>query len=396
MSRGKPDSSMSNDSFSDGAPSSDYDPYQNEQNPVTYHIDYSHFPKPIPIFGRLFGYNDAMVSQLVQRKLDNATKLLNRPVTQDEATALAYFSAKQVSIMSYGSPAGLAGGLWRCYATIDTFQFPFFKPDLEKFRFDKFPSTRAPVLRDLRAIAAWHMVRAASYSTVGITIGNILFGSYAASVTVAGEMLDTRLKTYVEAIRERQRQNIPQGTKGSQPQTGQTGTISTGGSKLPYDQSPAGIFGQADMTPSSGTYDSGVQVQPQRRQWPLPRQIPPQAPQAPADDQAKPFDMFDGASPTSGQGMMGDITPAQPQGSAWERLRRGEKPAAAPSTTTYQQQQRQTQREQRDGSTIGDGYTFSRSDEERSYAKEEAQKEFDARIELERRGGDFNAGNKRW
>ncbi len=97
-----------------------------------------------------------------------------------------------------------------------------------------------------------------------------------------------------------------------------------------------------------------------------------------------------------------------PQGSAWDRLRRGEKPAPVPQKSggkhptkqsAWSRQQDETQREQKEGSTMGDSFAFSKSEEERNYAKEEAQKEFDARVERERRGGDFSQGGgdqRRW
>jgi hypothetical protein len=44
---------------------------------------------------------------------------------------------------------------------------------------------------------------------------------------------------------------------------------------------------------------------------------------------------------------------------------------------------------------VGDSYSFSNSDEERQLAKTEAQKEFDARIERERQGRDFDDRGRR-
>ena len=96
-----------------------------------------------------------------------------------------------------------------------------------------------------------------------------------------------------------------------------------------------------------------------------------------------------------------------PQGSAWDRLRRGEKPTPIPqnsggkpppSQSQWSRRQSETQREQTEGSTTGN-FAFSKTEEERNYAKEEAQKEFDARVERERRGGDFSQGGgdqRRW
>lgn len=399
---------MSNDSFADSAPSSDSDPYDAANENANYHIDRTNFPKPMPIFGPLFGFNDKRFSMFLQTRVANARQILDRPPTQDEVTALAYYTAKYMSVISWGGPLGMAGGLWRCYGTRDTFRFPFFLPNPEKFQAQAFPTARMPVLRGIWAITAWYLVRGGAYGTMGNIIGQLFFASYATSVTVVGELSDPRLKQFHEAIKkrggeaaEKRQRTLPgmpqQGQmRGSQPQAQQ--------GEMQDDGSPTGgMYGQADMTPPPGTYETAQQPSPPRRQFPQQRPVPTPAPVE--NSETSPFDIIDDASPTGGQGMYGNTTPAQTQGSAWERLRRGEKPAPNPSRTTGSansgsraQQQMQTQREQREGATLGDSYTFSKSDEERSYAKDEAQKEFDARIERERRGGDFNtgAGNRKW
>jgi hypothetical protein len=56
-------------------------------------------------------------------------------------------------------------------------------------------------------------------------------------------------------------------------------------------------------------------------------------------------------------------------------------------------------REQAQSPTASDDFAFSKENEERSLARTEAQREFDARVERERRGGDFSSGSgnqKRW
>ena len=56
----------------------------------------------------------------------------------------------------------------------------------------------------------------------------------------------------------------------------------------------------------------------------------------------------------------------------------------------FQQQQQQPKREE-------DSFAFSASEGEKSYAKDEAQKAFDERVEKERQGGDFSGGrDKKW
>ncbi|KAF8858059.1 hypothetical protein BDZ45DRAFT_591648 [Acephala macrosclerotiorum] len=398
---------MSNDSFADSAPSSDGDPYDGSTQYMSYNIDRSNFPKPMPIFGPLFGFNDKRFSMFLQARVATASQILDRPPTQEEVTALAYHTAKYMSVISWGGPLGIAGGLWRCYGTRDTFRFPFFQPNLEKLQVQAFPTPKMPVVRGLWAVTAWHLVRGSAYSIMGNIIAQIFFASYATSVTLVGELVDPRLKQFHEAIKKRGRESAEK-RQGTLPGMGQPGQMQgpqpqTQQSEIQDDASPTGgMYGQADMTPTPGTYETAPQRAPPRRQFPQRRPVPAEAPVESSD--SSPFDIIDDASPTGGQGMYGATAQPQPQsqGSAWERLRRGEKPAPVPSKTSNSgartQQQIQTQREQREGATLGESYTFSKSDEERSYARDEAQKEFDARIERERRGGDFNSGsgNRKW
>lgn len=299
----------------------------------------------------------------------------------------------------------MAGGLWRCYGTRDTFRFPFYQPNLEKLQAQTFPTPRMPVLRGFWAVMAWHLVRGLAYGNIGNIIGKIFFASYATSVTLVGEVADPRLKQFHEAIKKRGRESAEK-RQGTLPGMGQQGQMrgqqpQAQQSEMQDDASPTGgMYGQADMTPTPGTYETASQPAPPRRQFPQRTPVPTQV--TTESRESNPFDIIDDASPTGGQGLYGATTQPQPQGSAWERLRRGEKPAPVTSKTSNPgartQQQMQTQREQREGATLGDSYTFSKSDEERSYAKDEAQKEFDARIERERRGGDFSAGggNRKW
>lgn len=82
-----------------------------------------------------------------------------------------------------------------------------------------------------------------------------------------------------------------------------------------------------------------------------------------------------------------DASPSAPTASAWDRLRGnalsspGNKSPSAWSQSQAQQKQ-------------GDDFAFSSTDEERQLAKTEAQADFDARVERERRGGDFTQSSR--
>lgn len=337
--------------------------------------------------------------------------VLKRPPTSEEANALAFWSAKQLSLYSYGPPAGIAAGCYRAYMTMSTFQFPFFKPNPETFTPTVFPPGM-PLLGGRAAIIAWHTMRFAAYGVVGNFVSQVLFGSYSVSVATVGEMGDPRLKNYIEAVRKisKERFGGPNGAGGVQNQHGgPPGQQLPGGTQrnwpptrpAPYDDaSPtAGKYGDVEEAanysygdapaPDSGnsyqntTGASQPQMPPQpRRQWPARPPVPsPTAQSQSPNDNSQPFDFFDEDSPTGGRGSI-DTPPLQqqqrtrpsisPSGeSSWAKIRAGALNQAPGSTTA---------------STIGDG------------SGRESQQEFDARVERERRGEDFGGGGdqKRW
>ena len=98
---------------------------------------------------------------------------------------------------------------------------------------------------------------------------------------------------------------------------------------------------------------------------------------------------FDSASPTGGAGAVADED-GNSGGSAWDRIRQGSASGASPSNLDENTRSLTGQPEKNDDS----GFAFSSSEEEKTYARVEAQKEFDARVEKERDGGDFDSGKK--
>ncbi len=234
-----------------------------------------------------------------------------------------------------------------------------------------------------------HLARTGIYTATGMSIAGILLSSYAVSVATVGAMGDTRLRQYFEDFRKvnpsgrpPQRRSVPP------PAKKQPGSVVD-------DASPTG--GMLWEEPVTDNENAGAAPQAPRR--PVQMRSP-----STSGPESKSVDPFDDVSPAGGQDMSGNASTSQ--GSAWERLRRGEKLKSIPtegssqasSQSPWQRKQDASQKEQQQGSTLGDSFTFSKSEEERSYAKDEAQKEFDARVEKERRGGDFSqtGDQRRW
>lgn len=175
-----------------------------------------------------------------------------------------------------------------------------------------------------------------------------------------------------------------------------------------------------DMSPTAGNEAWGSQS-PQAESWesfskdpsqpaPQQQQSPPsteswnRSPTRPSQPSSLPFD--DDASPTGGlfQNEVNNPTSqsqsqsSRPGESTWDRLRRGGAPIPGERIQKPRPGEREREhREPREASSLGDSYSFVEGDEERKRAKEQAQQEFDARIERERQGKEFSSGDeKRW
>jgi hypothetical protein len=411
--------SNSSDAVAHYAPPDDIDQYAGPQKEDDmYQIDNTAFPKPIPVLGRLLGYDDHLFGENLVRKIAQINTLMGRQPTQEEVDAAGYYLAKQISIYSYGGPAGFAAGLWAAYNSRNTFRFPFYQPNLERFQSDVFPP-KLGWFRGNNARLCWHAARTSTYVLMGMVVSRFIFASYAGTVAAVGEFSDPRLKAVTAAIQAKTQQRkgslqpMQQGpAAGKQFPNGERQAATYDRSDSQDDASPTGgMFGEENTTGSPGNSEGNMAGSTQNGgQWPTsvaPSPAPRRAPNETKETFSSSFDAWDDASPTGGQGMTNSAAQT-PQGSAWDRLRRGEKPTSVPqksgpkspqSQNPWARLQNEAQREQRQGSTVGDSFAFSKSEEERAYAKEEAQKEFDARVERERTGGDFSKGGgdqRRW
>lgn len=413
----------------DGAPASDGDSYNTtspggeQGQPIQFeaNIDTSNFPKPIPVIGPLTGYTKQFYSTVLHHRLQTTMQTIERPMSQDEANAVAYWTAKQISVLSYGGPVGVLGAVYRARVTSDRFRFPFFQPDLGSFSKDHFPSPRMAWATGARATFLWHLSRYISYGALGHFFGKLLFVSYSASVTAVGELGDPRLKDMVKTLREK-----AQKARGQLPnQPRQPGMVDgvqqkdvsslwkdhrqdigddTSSADAAYenaDESTKEVSRHKSTTPYA--------TMPRTPRWPS------QATPAPQDDNPSrhtPFfgDEIDDASPTGGRGMLDDTNTTR-TGSAWDRVRlqaNTQSPNKTPSTWPSAKKTSSSPDQgpwSQGGGGLGEGQqqqyggtvTVDSKDDQQA-ARELAQREFDARVERERRGGDFNAGGdqKRW
>ena len=366
---------------------------------VSYSVDTTHFPKPIPIFGPLFGFNNKRYERILTQQCKSIMSSLQRPPNQDETNAIAYLAAKQMKIMSYGVSGGFVAGMWRAYDTRASWKYPFWKMGPN---FNPSSVTIPGGLEILRggAARAFHQIaRTSFYGSNGVILGFLMAIPYSASVFAVGIMQDPRLKNLVEANRgkfeERVKKNVGR-TEKSVEATNLTVSESrqndfedrdeikdddaspTGGQSLEgykytnYSGQPSNTYTK-DSTPQAPAYS------PRQPSWSRTAQKPKRENDSPGS-----FFGDDDASPTSSTDSQSTSTTS---GSAWDRVRQN---ASSSSRSNYGGERFRGQQGRE--SSGADNYSFSSAEEEKQLAKDEAQKDFDARLERERQGGDFGGG----
>ncbi|MCJ1400739.1 hypothetical protein MMC11_003947 [Xylographa trunciseda] len=390
-----------------------------------FEIELSNLPRAIPFFGPVFGFTSTRLARLINANLQSFVNNVHRPPTKDEAEAIAYHAAKGVSILSYGQPLGLAAGAYQAWATRKSYKFPFVKAtegfDGSVVKFGNMVLAEGQLARRF-----WHTARLGAYGVVSMFVVSTGVAGYAASVASVGQMTDPRLKDLVEALKVERRAKLER--QGVRPplQRDPTGQGPTNAGDLWKNH--RGAIGPPvvdDGSPTVGQepefadaqdmdakfYDNeGADMSDDQANTATAQPSPSQTRRGPAwnraavtrnpDVEESSFDGFygdtDDASPTapSPDSMTGRNT--QGKANAWERLRR--EAGINPSTTGNSRPGRgrvppqQGMRE--DNSSDTDSYSFSTSDEERQLAKETAQREFDAQVERERQGENFDSNSR--
>lgn len=372
------------------------------------------------------------------------SETIRRPLTESEQTAIAYYTAKGFAISSYGPTIGIGAGIYRAYATRAQFRWPMYgkvisdapaEGEVQKGFWDgqKMRAGGKEILQGVSSQAKaniLHVSRGLAYVLIGWYFAPLFVSSYAATVSAVGEIRDPRLQESNRGVREavlrnqkerkersgeivKQADAKREGRMPTFPRERDQGRGRRGGGAEVDDASPTGgammedlgideeqgrLSGAGDM---GGVLNDGQMSTAEVKARPQPGR-------SPTSNRAGTFQMekverqpkdfgsdFDDASPTGGSGAMdgGDGG----GGSVWERIRQQSASEPSDSNTGRGRGMRGAQQEQQDGSTTGDSFSFSNSEEERSYARDEAQKEFDERVEKERRGGDFSSsGGRRW
>lgn len=365
-------------------------------------IDYSRLPQR-PFFAPLFGKTYDWYRDHIAETVIFASVALKRGLSPEEREALAQIAAKKCRTLCYEPPVSLAVtyAVWR--RGYNEFRFPLYTPKSTWFDPEVFPHKKYPLYRGKVATYAWHAHRALAYYIVVHVLMSGLFESYATTVQVADTARDPRManlrKEMAERAQEfRKRAGLP---GPSQPTGGPLHDSSTpddqSGSQYGGSQYGGSQYGGPTGNENSG-FDSpdnpGAAYQ-RPAPSPSPRRQPPpaQTPAASSSDDIGGGDFFDDASPVARS----------------EQRARSAGSSSQAGVTSWAELRRQAQLGQsagQDGS--GDGqssswsragqkseeYSYSKADEEKHLAKEQAQKEFDAMLERERHAESDQ--NRKW
>ena len=390
-------------------PSSDptvYDSTAEDHDQPHYNIDSSQL-EHVPFFAPLLGYNKTVLSNRAIVRLNGNMQRLQRHLTQEEATALVYWTSRGYRMESWNGSLGFAAGMYQLYKTRSTWKYPLIKtlPDPDAFRPLGFTIARGTFARILHTGA-----RGFWYGYLGLLFGDFFGKIVGSTIVIAGQLGDPRLKELneetqamtVEELKKGQTGESQTGIKSNPRNTGRIGRQQESPSEsFGDDASPTGNQGMDGF--SSTTYsdvesttisESQSQERESSRSWNAPTSTNrSEVPRTDTDtDSSSAFfnddsEEQDPASPTSKP-----PNSTNNSGSAWDRLRTGK-----PTPPSQEQRTKRRIPPRQEARSSRNEYTYSSGEEEKQLAREQAQKDFDALVDRERHGespGETGRGRK--
>ncbi|KAI2633126.1 hypothetical protein GGS26DRAFT_555381 [Hypomontagnella submonticulosa] len=366
-----------------------------------------------------FLITDAFRVAFVTNKVVQSARLSNRRLTADEIDGTSEAAAISSRYIPRIQLASLATTIVLTLRTRRTFKFPFYQPKATTFDPFRFPTKRMAFLTGPSAAFAWHSFRFCCYFPLAWFGFGLFFISITERRYSAYVLSDPRLKNMVQDIRTNSRAahaqlnrqrfpNSPQrpGTDTPQPREPPL-TLDISSEKYPSEP-----VNQASQDYGRDTYSSqpengsgGPATVPTRSapaSSPYPswsRSPQPQPQDTKHSDESDLFDDDDDASPVSASARAEARQARNAQsGSAWDRIRQQSQSGSAQWTkgdssgqeSGWGQLRQDKTPNPRDNQRKPEGFAYSKDDEDkekRNYEKEQAQKEFDALLDKERRGG---------
>ncbi|KAK1759523.1 hypothetical protein QBC47DRAFT_372264 [Echria macrotheca] len=315
----------------------------------------------------------------IANMLDMYERSAQRHLTTDEIEALAQHTHSFEVSKAWFDAAGTTAGvyLWST-GRKGAYPIPFRKVPAD-FDNQVFGGKRVPMqLRGRSAFLMWNAARLGFCVLVARMTTSMVSGAFVLPKAALAAKADPRLKGLFEDVRQRQQQQHRRGP-GQAPFGARTGQPTQSVSSAPPPPPAVVSSGYSDASP---TYTSDTS---------------PSYSGTSQDEGWQDNAGFEESKAETSAPVAGSAPTNQTSGSAWDRLR---KSAGVTSGGAGQGEQRRQssweerrQRAQKGSSGGGsdqslDSYAYSQSDEERALAKEQAQREFDAMLERERRGSE--------
>lgn len=382
-------------------------------------IDLSKLASPAPLVGPLFRFTKPNLRAIIERNFELRAKDVNRPLFPDERAAIAYHTAKGYSIASWGPPTGCLMGFQRAYSTRHEFRHPFagtLKSSRGWFDGERVLIMGREFIRGSSARVFVHLLRSVSYGLVGAGFASFFSTSYASSVAVIGELQDPRLKNVMLALKSNiKMQQEERQRKGGTKREDVAAEDDRDEPSSPVDRGWAGntnydctvgcdeveavtpdMVRMKGLTPSRNTVERQISTFPESEN----EFRPEERGQKILNNNEDEFSFLESEPKYSSdidKGIpSGESGRAQEPGSAWERLRREAISGSdiSPSKTMdFGRAAVQTQQPSADCDSI-----FPSSKQEQTFPREEAQRDFDLRLDQERAGGNFGLDRpeRRW
>ncbi|KAI4598313.1 hypothetical protein KJ359_003197 [Pestalotiopsis sp. 9143b] len=389
-----------------------------------------HFDRlaPLQSWAPLTGMDMQTRTNFVASQVVRLAATANMRLSQAEIDAIAETSAKNFKRGAWAAPTAMLFAGATVYHGRAEFKFPFFKPlGRAWFHPEAFPSTRFAVIKGQMATYAWHAARGMVYYPAWKLATTFFYASVIRMSISADVFRDPRMSRLKDRVMQQVQQDNPRLQKARQQQQQQQqhdqGYVSLGQSsdQAESDQrdetyrrvgltppSPEELrrFSRQRQTPATRSSEQEDSQTPVEWTSTERQQQAPTPPQAPSSSWAETELFDDDASPVSPAARRAEqarsASQQQQSGpSSWDQIRqqaksdtspfqRGDRSRQDTSWGRIQQEAATPDRSRADRTSPSDDSGSSETGE----AKSQAQKEFDAMLEAERKGESSSGG--RW
>ena len=373
----------------------------------------------LPSWGPMFGFNDEWHHAIIVESVAKASVLMNRRLEPTERDSFAAIMAQNNASLAYAPLVWVPTALAYERLGRSRFRFPFYTPkSIDPYRF---PTQRVAFITGQPAVWGWHATRMTAYLVMSKIALSPLVAAYVTYRTYTTLLGEPNLKTFnadMKKVNQREAHVIlRQMGQRLEKIYGEPEDPSMRDSSSPYygqqqdeqqqQQQPSetgmvrrsawDVYRRPAPSRQTSQADAQSEQEPQEQQgqqsygYSQPSQTRSQPDYSPASDGGDDDSLFDDASPVAhaARQQPSNYPASAPSGgSSWDRIRRGAQAEAKPQPGGSQAwaQRRYQASQQAGGQQRDDAYSYSEDDRDKSVAKEQAQKDFDAMLEKERSG----------